>query len=95
MLMNVLSVLCFTAIGALIGFLFNYFLYTSSSLSISIILGIVGSLAFSWLGKLLGLGQGFFVFSVWGMLFAILGAALLVWIYGFISKRRNNRTTIA
>jgi len=89
MAMTILSVTTFILIGALIGFLANRFLYENSSMLIDVILGIVGSLGFSWGATLFGLGKGFLAFSVWGVVLAILGAILLVWIYCFINERRN------
>lgn len=82
-----LSILAFLAIGALVGFLGTR-LFEQSNLTISILLGMVGSFGFSWLAKLLGLGTGFLSFSLWGVVFGILGACVCVAIYGFIARRR-------
>lgn len=87
-----LWVLLFIAIGALIGFLGTR-LFRGMSLAISLLLGVVGSLGISWVGKLLGLGAGFTAFSWWGLIFGIVGAFLVVAIYGLIAQRAEQRAT--
>lgn len=82
-----LSILAFVAIGALVGYLGTR-LFEGANLWISILLGLVGSFGASWLGKFLGMGTGFMSFSLWGIVFAILGACLLVAVYGFFARRR-------
>lgn len=81
-----LSILAFLAIGALVGFLGTR-LFEGASMIVSILLGILGSFGASWISKLLGLGTGFLSFSLWGVVFGILGACLLVAIYGLIARR--------
>lgn len=83
---TLVCVLIFIAVGALVGFLGSR-LFKGSSLIIDMLLGLVGSFGFSWLASLLGLGTGFVSFSVWGLIIGILGACLLVAIYGLISRR--------
>lgn len=80
------SVLLFIAIGTLAGILGARF-FKGTSLVFNIILGLIGSLGFSWLGGWLGLGAGFFALSVWGLIFGTLGACLTVIVYGCLSKR--------
>lgn len=80
------SVLLFMVLGALIGYL-GTLMFKGVSLVVSIILGLVGSLGISWVAKLLGLGAGFVSFSVWGVVFGILGACLAVGIYGLIARK--------
>lgn len=87
-----LWVLLFIAIGALIGYLGSR-LFTGASLVVSLLLGVIGSLGISWVGKLLGLGAGFTAFSWWGLILAIAGAALATAIYGFIARRSENKAT--
>lgn len=84
-----LVILAFVAIGALIGFLGTR-MFEGANLWISIVVGLVGSFGASWLAKILGLGTGFMSFSMWGVVFGILGACLLVAVYGFIARRRAN-----
>ena len=87
-----LWVLLFIAIGALVGFLGTR-LFRGMSLVISLLLGVVGSIGVSWIGKLLGVGLGFMAFSWWGIILSILGACLTVGIYGFIAQRSEQRAT--
>lgn len=87
-----LWVLLFIAIGALVGFLGTR-LFDGMSLLVSLLLGVVGSLGVSWIGKLLGLGAGFTAFSWWGLVFAIAGACLVVAVYGFVAQRAEQRST--
>lgn len=88
MLMTVVSVLVFIAIGALIGFAAKRLLFEKASATISILLGIVGSTGLSWGASLLGWGSGILGFSAWGIFAAIIGACLLSGIYGFVANRR-------
>lgn len=83
---TILCVLVFIAMGAAIGFAGNM-MSEKSNRVVSIVLGVAGSLGISWIASLLGLGAGFLAFSVWGIVFGILGACVLVGIYTVISKR--------
>lgn len=85
---TLLSILAFLAIGALVGFL-GARLFEGISMIASVLLGVVGSFGASWIAKLLGLGTGFLSFSLWGVVFGIIGACLLVAIYGFIARKRH------
>lgn len=87
-----LWVLLFIAIGALVGFLGTR-LFKGMSLVLSLLLGVVGSLGISWVGKLLGAGLGFTAFSWWGLILGIAGAALVVAVYGLIARRVEERAT--
>lgn len=93
MIMKVVAVLAFIAIGALLGFLAYRFLFAGTSLVVNILLGIVGSLGASWGMSLLGFGTGILSFSLQGILFGILGACLLIAIYGLVSRYLVNRQT--
>lgn len=88
MMMTILSILAFLAIGVLIGFLGTK-LFEGSNPILSMVLGAVGSFAASWCAELLGLGTGILTISLWGVVFGILGACLLVAVYGFIAHRRT------
>ena len=81
-----LSVLVFAAIGLLAGFLATR-LFKGARMLLSLILGLIGSFGVSWVAKLLGLGTGFLSISLWGIVAGIVGAALVVCIYGLIAKR--------
>lgn len=82
-----LPILAFLAIGGLVGFLGTR-LFEGTSMAVSLLLGVLGSFGASWIAKLLGLGAGFLAFSLWGVVFGIIGACLLVAIYGLIARRR-------
>lgn len=86
--MVILYVVAFIAIGAIIGFAGSR-LFEGSNPVISILLGLVGSLGLSWVASLLGIGGGFLSLTLWGIVAAIIGACLLVGIYGFVNKRLN------
>lgn len=79
-------VLLFAAVGLLVGFLGSR-LFKGASPLLSILLGLVGSFGISWLVSLLGLGAGFLSFSWWGLIMGIVGACLVVAIYGLIAKK--------
>lgn len=81
-----LSILVFAAIGLLVGFLATR-LFNGISMMVSVLLGLLGSFGISWLAKLLGLGTGFLSLSVWGVVMGIVGACLIVAIYGLIARR--------
>lgn len=83
-----LTILMFVAIGALIGFL-GAKLFQNTSLILTIILGLLGSFGASWVANLLGLGAGVLSFSIWGLVFGVLGACLFVGVYGLISRSRK------
>lgn len=86
MIMTILSVLAFLVIGAVIGYVACYF-FDRSSIPLSILLGMIGSVGLSWCAKLLGVGAGILSFSLWGIVAGILGACLLVVGYGILSRR--------
>jgi len=48
-------------------------------------LGIVGALVGGWIGNLL-FGVGFTGFTWWGLLVAIVGAMVVLFIYGLVTK---------
>ena len=93
MIMKVVAVLAFIAIGALIGFLAYRFLFSSTSLVIHVLLGIAGSLGASWGMSLLGYGAGILAFSWQSIVFGILGACILVAVYGLIGRHLANSRT--
>lgn len=81
-----LAILVFAVIGVAVGFLGSL---VSDKLNrvTSIILGVVGSLGISWLASLIGVGAGFMAFSLWGIVFGIVGACAVVGIYAFANRR--------
>lgn len=54
---------------------------------ITIILGIVGSIVGGWIGSMLGLGSAD-EFSIGGIAMAVLGAIVVLFIYGAVTKGR-------
>ena len=53
----------------------------------TIILGIVGAFVGGWVGTLLGLGT-VDSFSIGSMALAVVGALIVLWLYGMATKRR-------
>lgn len=51
---------------------------------VTIILGILGGIVGGWIFTMLGLGEG----GVVGLIGAVLGAVLLLWIYRLVVSRR-------
>lgn len=83
---TILCILVFAIIGAAIGFA-GTLLSDQGNKVLSIILGVVGSLGVSWIASLLGLGAGFLAFSLWGIIFGVLGACILVGVYAMTNRR--------
>ncbi len=52
----------------------------------TIILGIVGAFVGGWIGTLLGLGT-VDSFSIGSMALAVVGALIVLWLYGIATKR--------
>ena len=55
---------------------------------ITIILGIVGAMVGGWVGGMLGLGTAD-EFSIGGIAMAVLGAIIVLFIYGALTKGRS------
>lgn len=52
------------------------------------ILGIVGALVGGWLSSVLGLGGGTTGFNISSILTAVVGALIVLFIYGLVTKNR-------
>ncbi|SFI14448.1 GlsB/YeaQ/YmgE family stress response membrane protein [Halpernia frigidisoli] len=55
---------------------------------ITIILGIIGALVGGWIGTLLGIGSDASSFTFGGIAMAVLGAIVVLFIYGALTKGR-------
>ncbi|MDO4582361.1 MAG: GlsB/YeaQ/YmgE family stress response membrane protein [Bacillota bacterium] len=82
--MNILSLIIWLAVGALIGFIAGKIMKSKSGLIGNIIIGIVGSALGGWLAGLLGIGGA--GFSLGGLLVSIGGACLLIFLARLIFK---------
>ncbi len=55
---------------------------------VTMLLGIVGALLAGWLGQALFDSSYSGIFSITGLLFSVLGALLILFIYGLITKNK-------
>ncbi|MGS0749002.1 GlsB/YeaQ/YmgE family stress response membrane protein [Halpernia sp. GG3] len=55
---------------------------------ITIILGIVGAMVGGWIGTLLGIGSDAATFTFSGIAMAVLGAIVVLFIYGALTRGR-------
>jgi uncharacterized membrane protein YeaQ/YmgE (transglycosylase-associated protein family) len=54
----------------------------------TLVVGILGAVVGGWIGDILPFGSGRMqFFSLWSWLLAILGAVLVLWVYGLIRKK--------
>jgi len=54
----------------------------------TLLVGILGAVVGGWIGEILPFGSGRMeFFSLWSWLLAILGAVLVLWVYGLFSKK--------
>ncbi len=72
------------ALGALAGWIAGKIMKSSHGLLMNIILGLVGGLVGGWLGGLLGIGGGW----ISGLILAVVGACLLIWISRLIAGKK-------
>ncbi|MCR4621231.1 MAG: GlsB/YeaQ/YmgE family stress response membrane protein [Clostridiales bacterium] len=73
-----LKLLVALVIGGVCGFVANKIMKgKSNSILLNVILGVVGGIVGGWLGDLIGVGGGW----VTGILLAIGGSCLVVWLY--------------
>ena len=73
-------------VGALIGWIAEKVMKSDMGLLMNIIIGIIGSSLGRWLfGSILGFDSAYMAgsFSFSGLLFGVLGAAVLIWILRF------------
>ena len=55
---------------------------------VTIILGIVGAMVGGWIGTLLGIGSDAATFTFGGIAMAVLGAIVVLFIYGALTRGR-------
>ncbi len=72
------------ALGALAGWIAGKIMKSSHGLLMNIILGLVGGLIGGWLGGLIGIGGGW----VSGLILAVAGACILIWLGRLISGKK-------
>ena len=81
------NLIVFLAVGALIGWAANRVMKSKTGLLRNIIVGIVGSGLGGWVADLIGIGRRS-ALTVLGMLIAIGGSCLLIWITRLLFGRR-------
>lgn len=59
-----------------------------SGLVINLVLGVVGAFVGGFLVSVLG-GVGVTGFNLWSLIVAVLGAVVVLWIYGMVQSRRR------
>ncbi len=72
------------ALGALAGWIAGKIMKSSHGLLMNIVLGLVGGLIGGWLGGLIGIGGGW----VSGLILAVAGACILIWLGRLISGKK-------
>lgn len=90
MLLRMLTILAYIVIGLLGGAIAKAILpgKQGGGLFITMILGIVGALLGGFLGGLLFDVEYTDIFSFEGLVFSILGALLILFIYGLVNKKK-------
>ena len=78
--------IAFLFIGLLAGWIAEKVMNRNHGLLTNLIVGVIGAYLGAFLFSLLGLGAGGFLGS---LIVAIIGAILLLWIYGMIMGRRT------
>jgi uncharacterized membrane protein YeaQ/YmgE (transglycosylase-associated protein family) len=85
------ALLIWTALGFVAGLLAKWIMPGSQGWNpiTTILLGIVGSIAGGWCGRLLGLGDATGSFSIAGIITAVAGALLLMFLWGLIFGKKK------
>lgn len=87
--MTLWQVIVYLAIGALIGWVASKVMKSRGGLVRNIVVGIAGSFLGGWVAGLIGIEKPYLLnISLVGMLVAIGGACLLIWIGRFITGRK-------
>lgn len=81
-----MGILIWIIFGAVIGWLAGLVMGDSKSLVMNIIVGILGALLGSWIADLL-FDAPIDTFSVWGVVFSVIGAALLIFLKRLITGK--------
>ena len=79
-------ILLWLLFGAVVGWLAGIVMNDKKSMVMNIILGILGSLLGSWIASTL-FNRNFSDFSLEGLLFSVLGAAILIFLKRMITGR--------
>jgi uncharacterized membrane protein YeaQ/YmgE (transglycosylase-associated protein family) len=84
------ALLIWTALGLVAGILAKLIMPGRQGINpiTTILLGVVGSIAGGWIGAQLGMGDATGSFSVKGILVAVAGAILLMFVWGLIFKKK-------
>lgn len=77
--------------GGLVGWIASKIMGTDAQQGIllNIIVGIVGALIGGFVANLLGLAPAFSLGSLWGWVFAVVGACILLFLVGMVTGRRR------
>lgn len=77
--------------GGLVGWIASKIMGTDAQQGIllNIIVGIVGAFIGGWIGGLIGNEPAFSLTSLWGWIFAIIGACVLLFLVGLVTGRRR------
>lgn len=74
-------------LGGVAGAIAKYIMKEEGGLLKNIVLGILGAVVGGWLMSLIG-GQGVEKFNLWGLLVAVIGAIIIIYIGRVISGRK-------
>lgn len=80
------NIIAWILVGALAGWIAGKIMKSKRSLGRNIIVGVVGSVLGGWIAGLLGINSN--VFSIPGVLIAIGGACLLIWLARLITGKK-------
>ena len=84
----IVNILMWLILGAVAGWLAGYIVTRDTKLDImDIVLGIIGAVVGGWVFTLIT-GDGLEVFSILGVIVAVIAAIILVLIYGFLVKKK-------
>ncbi|MBX9701081.1 MAG: GlsB/YeaQ/YmgE family stress response membrane protein [Acetobacteraceae bacterium] len=84
-----MSIIAWIILGLIAGFIASKIMTGSGSgLVMNLVLGVVGALVGGFLVNILG-GAGVTGFNLWSLLVAVLGAVVVLWIFGAVNSRRT------
>ncbi len=84
-----MGLLAWIIMGLIVGAIAKSIMKQQGGWLSSLLVGVLGAIVGGWIGDVLPFGSGRMeFFSLWSWLLAILGAVVVLWVYGLIARRR-------